>query len=87
MKKLAIIVGRTLLCGILLCASIAFFMVAVVTINTNPVLWLFSCILCIASFLVAIGISLGVFSRDKTAPRAATRTATSSGNASDTVAA
>lgn len=74
MKKTLTLIGRTLLCGILLCASIAFFMVAVVTIDTNPVLWLVSCIISVASFVTAIGISLGVFEHDtQAAPKAQTR--------------
>lgn len=88
MKKTLTIVGRALLCGILLCATILCFMVAVVTINEQPLVWLASCLGCIASFVTAIGISLGAFEHEsaKTAPRATTRTA-ASGNASDTVAA
>lgn len=87
MKKTLTFVGRTLLCGLLLCATLFLFMVAVVTIGEQPLVWLASLLGCIICFVSAIGVSLGVFGREKTAPRANIRTATSSGNTSDTVAA
>ena len=78
MKKTLTFVGRTLLCGLLLCATILCFMVAVVTIGEQPLVWLASILGCIVCFVTAVGISLGVFgSAPKAAPRATTRTATS----------
>lgn len=85
MKKTLTIVGRALLCGLLLCATILLFCVAVVTIEDQPIIWLLSCMGAVAAFVTAVAVSLGAFESSKTAPRAATRT--SSGNASDTVAA
>lgn len=86
MKKTLTIIGRALLCGLLLCATILLFCVAVVTIEDQPIVWLMSCMGAVAAFVTAVAVSLGAFeSAPKAAPRAATRT--SSGNASDTVAA
>lgn len=85
MKKTLTIVGRALLCGLLLCATILLFCVAVVTIEDQPIVWLMSCMGAVVTFVGAVAVSLGVFESAKTAPRAETRT--SSGNASDTVAA
>lgn len=88
MKKLAIFAAKTAAFMVLLAASLVSFLIAYVTIGTDPWIWLTACIGCIVCFMLAIGISLGVFeSEPKAAPRATTRTATSSGNTSDTVAA
>lgn len=85
MKKLAIFAAKTAAFLVLLAASLVSFLVAYVTIDTDPWIWLTAIIGSIVCFMLAIGISIGVFeSAPKTAPRATTRT---SGNASDTVAA
>ena len=77
MKKLAIFAAKTAAFMVLLAASLVSFLIAYVTIDTDPWIWLTACIGSIVCFMLAIGISLGVFSRDQTAPRATTRTATS----------
>lgn len=74
MKKTIILLGKTLAFLTLMCATIFLFMVAVVTIGEHPFIWLASCLGCIATFVTAVGISLGAFeSAPKTAPKAQTR--------------
>lgn len=74
MKKTLTIVGRALLCGLLLCATIILFCVAVITIEDQPIVWLMSCMGAVAAFVTAVAVSLGAFeSAPKAAPKAQTR--------------
>ena len=74
MKKLAIFAAKTAAFLVLLAASLVSFLIAYVTIDTDPWIWLTAIIGCIVCFMLAIGISLGVFgSEPKDAPKAQTR--------------
>lgn len=73
MKKTLTIVGRALLCGLLLCATILLFCVAVITIEDQPIVWLMSCMGAVAAFVAAVAVSLGAFESAPKAPKAHTR--------------
>ena len=73
MKKLAIFAAKTAAFMVLLAASLVSFLIAYVTIDTDPWIWLFATLASIVLLMLAIGISLGVFGSAKDAPKAQTR--------------